>query len=219
MNQKPSPQRDFWNKEANSFQKIYTHEKSGILNLLDRVYRKDMFERFLYTVANCEPINGRTFLDVGCGSGHYCVEVAKMGASKVVGIDISENMLELCRQSAHREGVEDRCTFLHTDLLTYNSEELFDVTIGIGLFDYVSDPLPVLKRFRKVTRDRVIVSFPRVWTWRAPVRKLRLYFKGCDVNFYTKTGVAGLMKEAGFESHIRKEVGKLYCVTGFVGKT
>lgn len=215
MNEKTFPQRDYWNREAKSFQKIYTHEKPGILNFLDRVFRKDMFERFLFTIENCEPIKGRTFLDVGCGSGQYSIEVAKRGASKVVGIDIAESMLQLCRQFAQREGVEGRCAFLHTDLLLYEPEETFDVSIGMGLFDYICDPLPVLKQLRRVTKDRVIVSFPRFWTWRAPVRKVRLYLRGCEVYFYTKDRVDRLMEEAGFERHTVHKVGKLYCVIGF----
>ena len=92
------------------------------------------------------------------------------------------------------------------------------MSIGMGLFDYICDPLPVLKQLKKVTTSRVIVSFPRLWSWRAPVRKVRLYLKGCDVYFYTKNRVTELMEEAGFERHIGHVVGKLYCVTGFSGK-
>ncbi len=36
-------------------------------------------------------------LDLGCGFGENCIEFKKMGASKVVGIDISENMLKIAK--------------------------------------------------------------------------------------------------------------------------
>jgi len=54
-----------------------------------------------------------------------------------------------------------------------------------ALFDYVKDPLPVLAKMRQSVDGRAILSFPRRWTWRAPVRKARLALKGCDVYFYT----------------------------------
>jgi 2-polyprenyl-3-methyl-5-hydroxy-6-metoxy-1,4-benzoquinol methylase len=209
-------QRAFWNSEADAFQRIYTHRKSRFANTLDKYFRKDMYERFAFTIANCEPIKGRTFLDVGCGNALYSLELARKGAAKVVGIDISEVMIGLCKQSSQKENLNDRCTFLQTDLLDYKPESKFDVSFGIGLFDYISDPLPVLKRMREVSADKAIMAFPRLWTWRAPVRKARLAIKGCDVFFYSKARIESLLREAGFGRHTITRVGKLYCVVAYI---
>jgi len=208
-------QRAFWNSEADAFQKIYTHRKSKFSNRLDQIFRKDMYERFQFTIANCEPIKGRTFLDVGCGNALYSLELARKGAAKVVGIDISEVMIGICRKSAEGENLSDRCTFMQTDLLEYEPEAKFDVSFGIGLFDYIRDPLPVLKKMREVSTDKAIMAFPRLWTWRAPVRKVRLTMKGCDVYFYSAAHINKLMKDAGFSRHEATKVGKLYCVVGY----
>jgi 2-polyprenyl-3-methyl-5-hydroxy-6-metoxy-1,4-benzoquinol methylase len=208
-------QRNYWNREADDFQKIYTHHKSGLSNLLDRIFRKDMYERFVFTIENCAPVRGRRFLDVGCGNGLYSARLAREGAAQVTGIDIAENMIALCRQSAQRESVEDRCTFMQTQLLEYTPDSSFDVAIGIGLFDYISDPLPVLKKMREVTTDKAIVSFPRFWTWRAPIRKARLTLRNCSVFFYTRRKIARLMREAGFDHHRITRVGKLHCVVAY----
>ncbi|HVF89188.1 MAG TPA: class I SAM-dependent methyltransferase [Blastocatellia bacterium] len=212
MNNEIVSQRNFWNNEADAFQRIYTHQKPGLANVLDRIFRKDMYERFVFTIENCAPIENRSFLDVGCGSGLYSMELAKKGAARVTGLDIAEVMIDLCKKAAAQEGVEGRCDFLHTDLLEYTPKTKFDVTIGIGLFDYIRNPLPVLKKMREVTTDKAILAFPRFWTWRAPVRKARLTMKGCDVFFYTRQRIDGLLKEAGFASHQISRVGKLHCV-------
>jgi cyclopropane fatty-acyl-phospholipid synthase-like methyltransferase len=208
-------QRAFWNSEADAFRKIYTHRKSKFANTLDRIFRKDMYERFQFTIANCEPIKGRTFLDVGCGNALYSLELARRDAAKVVGIDISEVMIGMCRKSSDEENLSDRCTFIQTDLLEYEPEAKFDVSFGIGLFDYIRDPLPVLKKMRELSTDKVIMAFPRLWTWRAPVRKARLTLKGCDVYFYSTAHINKLMKEAGFSRHEATKVGKLYCVVAY----
>jgi ubiquinone/menaquinone biosynthesis C-methylase UbiE len=214
-----SVQRSYWNKESNSFQKIYSKEKTKFSKLLDRIFRKDMFQRFEFTIHNSEPIENKTFLDVGCGSGLYSIEFAKRGASKVIGIDIAENMLQLCKQSAILGGVKDKCIFIKTDLLEYKPEFRFHISIGIGLFDYINDPLPVLDKMKKITNEKVIISFPRFWTWRAPIRKVRLSLKGCDVYFYTKKRIRELMKSAGFLTFKIYKVGKLFCVIGFSDKS
>jgi 2-polyprenyl-3-methyl-5-hydroxy-6-metoxy-1,4-benzoquinol methylase len=218
LNNEIVSQRNFWNSEADAFQRIYTHQKPGLSNILDRVFRKDMYERFVFTIENCAPIQGRSFLDVGCGSGLYSMELAKKGAGHVTGLDIAEVMIDLCENAAKGEGVEDRCTFLHTDLLEYTPEREFDVTIGIGLFDYIRNPLPVLKKMREVTTDKAILAFPRFWTWRAPVRKARLNMKGCDVFFYTRERIDQLLKDAGFARHETTRVGKLHCVVAYSNK-
>lgn len=217
INEEIQSQMKYWNTEAESFERIYSHEKSSFSNFLDRTFRKDMYERFTFTIEHALPIEQRTFLDVGCGNGLYCLEFAKRGASKVVGLDISLMMLQLCRQSARQAKVENRCTFIQSDLLQYNPESTFDVAIGIGLFDYIRDPFPVLQRMQQVTTDRIIISFPRIWTWRAPIRKIRLSLRRCNVYFYTKDRIAQLMRDAGFARHSIHNVGKLYCVIGFIG--
>ena len=69
---------------------------------------------------------------------------------------------------------------------------------------------------KKTTGEKAIISFPRLWTWRAPIRKIRLGLKGCKVYYYTALGIEKLLAEAGFESFEMEKVGKLFCVTAFV---
>jgi SAM-dependent methyltransferase len=216
LNNEIQAQRAFWNTEADAFQRIYTHRKSKFSNTLDQIFRKDMYERYQFTIANCEPIPGRTFLDVGCGNGLYDFELVRRGARKVVGLDIAEVMIGLCQKAAVDQNFDDRCTFIQTDLLEWdNAGAKFDVSFGIGLFDYISDPLPVLRKMRELSADKAIMAFPRLWTWRAPVRKVRLTIKGCDVFFYSAARINKLMKDAGFSRHTLTRVGKLYCVVAY----
>ena len=215
MNEEIVAQRQYWNSEADAFQRIYTHRKSKLSNMLDSVFRKDMYERFVFTIKHCEPIKDRTFLDVGCGNGLYSLELARKGAGKVLGLDIAEVMIGLCKDASKKEQLDDRCFFEQTDLLAYEGRTKFDVSFGIGLFDYISDPLPVLTKMRELTTDKVILAFPRYWTWRAPVRKVRLNARGCDVFFYTRSRIKELLDRAGFKRHEVHKVGKLHCVIAY----
>jgi 2-polyprenyl-3-methyl-5-hydroxy-6-metoxy-1,4-benzoquinol methylase len=183
--------------------------------MLDSVFRKDMYERYVFTIKHCEPIQDRTFLDVGCGNGLYSLELGRKGARKVLGIDISEVMIGLCKDASEREHLDDRCLFEQTDLLAYEGKTKFDVSFGIGLFDYISDPLPVLTKMRELTTDKAIMAFPRFWTWRAPIRKVRLNARGCDVFFYTQSRIKELLDQAGFKRHEVHKVGKLHCVIAY----
>lgn len=43
-------------------------------------------------------VSGKTILDLACGEGFYSRRVKALGAANVVGVDISEKMIELARQ-------------------------------------------------------------------------------------------------------------------------
>jgi 2-polyprenyl-3-methyl-5-hydroxy-6-metoxy-1,4-benzoquinol methylase len=175
-----------------------------------------MYERYVFTIKHCEPIKDRTFLDVGCGNGLYSVELARKGARRVLGLDIAEVMIGRCKAASAKENLDNVCEFIQTDLLAYDSNEKFDVSFGIGLFDYIKDPVPVLKKMREMSKEKAILAFPRYWTWRAPVRKVRLNARGCDVFFYTKAQLDEMLRTAGFSRHEVHKVGKLHCVIAYV---
>lgn len=216
MNKEIANQKRFWDKEAYDFDAIYSGQKSKIANWLDSIFRWDMYERFNYTMENAQPIEGRTFLDVGCGTGRYAIEFARKKGRKVVGLDISSQMIDICQQRARDENLVDRVSFIQSDLLQYKRDNNFNVCIAIGLMDYIKEPLVLLIKIRECINDRAIMSFPRAWTWRAIVRKVRLKFKKIDVYFYTPWKIAGLLNKAGFTKYSLKKVGQLYCVTAFV---
>lgn len=216
MSQGIENQRDYWDSQVDDFDSIYSHKKSKLGNLLDSIFRWDMLARFEYTMEKSEPIKDRTFLDVGCGTGRYSLEFLRREAGRVVGLDISENMIRICNERAAKEGLDEgRYTFVHSDLLEYKPETTFDVCIGIGLFDYIKEPLPVIAGMRERVTDRAIMTFPRLWTWRAPVRKLRLALQKCDVYFYTPKQIENYLKEAGFQRSELETIGQLYCVTAY----
>lgn len=56
-------------------------------------------------------VRGKTVLDYGCGNGENSLPLVKRGA-RVVGLDVSEELLSLARQRLALHGVADRATFL-----------------------------------------------------------------------------------------------------------
>ncbi len=209
-------QEQYWDRTVKAFDSIYTHQKSAFANKLDARFRWEMYERFTYTMREANPIEGKTILDVGCGTGLYSIEFAKRKARKVIGIDISSNMLETCSARAREHVVESRTEFIHTDLLHYDPNEKFDLVIGIGLFDYIRRPVEVLARMKEVCKEKVILSFPRNGTWRVPIRKVRLNLQGCDVFFYSFEDIKRYLQDAGYSRFEHVVYGQLYCITAYV---
>jgi ribosomal protein L11 methyltransferase len=53
---------------------------------------------------------GKTVIDFGCGSGILAIAAIKLGAEKVIGIDIDPQALLASRDNAQRNGVSDQLT-------------------------------------------------------------------------------------------------------------
>ena len=213
IRQELDDQRRYWNSELEDFDSIYSGKRSTFGRWIDKTFRWDMYKRFEYTFEHSEPIEGKTILDVGCGTGRFTIEYARRKAARSVGIDISEEMVRVCRERAQIEGFDNVCEFLQSDLLDYNPDSRFDICIGIGLFDYIEDAYPVIEKMAKVASDRAIMSFPRKGTLRAAVRKIRLGLKGCPVYFFSEDQIRDYLNRAGFKSIEMELIGQLYCVT------
>ena len=93
-------------------------------------------------------------------------------------------MLDIARERAEAAGVGTRCRFLELDFMDWESEGTFDLTLGLGLFDYVSEPEPLFRKMAEVTKGELIASFPRRLHPLVPLRLARLRASGCPVYFY-----------------------------------
>ncbi len=203
----------FWNEIAEDFDTIYTGRKGAFGRFLDQWLRKDIYGRFQWVMERCGDVRGLRICDIGCGSGRFVTEFAKNGAAHVTGVDVAPEMLRLSKALVEQDGVADRCDFVLADVLNWKTSEVFDIAIAIGFWDYIQDPPERLRLIRKLTGKTFLSAWPRFWTWRMPVRKVRLqYIKGCPVYFFRRTQVIKMLREAGFEVVRCDTVGKLFCV-------
>ena len=63
-----------------------------------------------------EGIEGKTFLEVGCGPCPIGQKLAKMGAKKIYGLDISESMIEAARKHLTDQGIVDKFELIVADI-------------------------------------------------------------------------------------------------------
>lgn len=104
-------------------------------------------------------IPGKTIIDFGCGKGAEAIEMAKLGASLVIGIDIQEKHLQTARERAISAGVQDRCVF------STSTTELVDLVVSIDAFEHFDDPARILGIMHGLLKHggEVLVSFGPTW--------------------------------------------------------
>ncbi|MGD1072488.1 MAG: class I SAM-dependent methyltransferase [Bryobacteraceae bacterium] len=202
----------FWNDIAHDFDAIYSGRKGPVGRWLDQWLRKDIYQRFDWVMRKCGDVRGKKICDIGCGSGRFVSTFAKNGASRVVGVDVAPEMLKIASELTAKDGVADRCEFVNSDVLNWKTDERFDITIAIGFWDYIADPPERLRIIRAMTGETFLSAWPRFWTWRMPIRKVRLSLQGCPVYFFREPEVRRLLSEAGFKVVSVEVVGKLFCV-------
>jgi 2-polyprenyl-3-methyl-5-hydroxy-6-metoxy-1,4-benzoquinol methylase len=174
----------FVHQYANDFDAIYGNQNGMIDSVINRFFRKSMRLRYEKSIEGCEPVQGKSVLDIGCGPGHYSITLAQRGAARVVGIDFAEGMLKLATEHARQVGVADRCHFQVADFYQYPPEEQFDYVIVMGFMDYMPDPEKVIAKVLSLTRNKAFFSFPVAGGILGWQRKLR-YQKRCDLFLYT----------------------------------
>jgi len=113
----------------------------------------------------CHIDKGIYVLDVGCGVGVTPCYIAKRHGSRVVGVDISEKMVDRARQRAKREGVEDKVEFRVGDAQSLSfGDDLFDVVIGESVIAFVEDKRKGINEYVRVTRPGGYVGLNEA-TW------------------------------------------------------
>ncbi|MBN2029989.1 class I SAM-dependent methyltransferase [bacterium] len=82
---------------------------------------------------NLKPDQTR-ILDLGCGKGAVCIQIAERFGFQAVGVDVMESFLKDAREKASEHGVSHLCRFIKQDMRTYVSDEHdFDLVILASL--------------------------------------------------------------------------------------
>jgi SAM-dependent methyltransferase len=117
---------------------------------------------------------GKAVLDLGCCQGYWSFAAVTAGAQYCVGLDGSEPFIEQARALAVLFELDDRCTFRHTQIEEdpwWSDIPTVDVTLALGLFYYLTDPIFVLRRALSRTRETIVIDTETV-TADAPILRM-----------------------------------------------
>ena len=195
--------RDHFHDDAERFDAIYGEKKGPFQAFIDNYWRGVVQKRLEINVEKLQPLAGKKILDVGCGSGRFCIAFAQGGAAKVIGIDFAPAMIEIADKIATEAGVGDKCEFVIGGFPEDidESEGPFDACTGNGFFDYVEHPVPIITRMRELTRGKLILSFPKAVEWRVPVRRVRFWLKGTPLFLYREAQVRDILTKSGVTNY------------------
>lgn len=106
--------------------------------------------RFWNRLGGQPDLRGKKVLDLGCGHGSLCVDMAKAGAARVVGIDLNPRLIEFAKRNLEINYPEllGRVEFYLVDIAEFPEYE-FDLMTSKDTFEHVMDLPKVLAAMRE----------------------------------------------------------------------
>ena len=118
-------ERETLRKKYNAWARIYDRE-------LDKSYRCSRIES-AQSLAQVLPQKDAIVLDAGAGTGMVGEALAQLGYTQIVGVDLSEEMLQIARKKqVYRELYQGNLE----EPLNFLDKESFDAIISVGVFTF-----------------------------------------------------------------------------------
>ncbi len=141
-------------------------------------------------------------LDVGCGAGATPVFLARKIGCRVIGVDISEEMVKRSKERAKRERVTERTEFRTADALELPFEDdVFDAVITESVTAFPADKQRAVNEYARVTKPGGYVGLNEsTWLKTPPPPEMVAWASqdlGATVAPVTSAEWVGLLEAAG----------------------
>lgn len=112
-----------------------------------------------------KPYSTRTILDVATGTGDFAIEALSLNPTKIVGVDISEGMLDVGKRKIKSLGLEGKITLQLADSENLpfpdNSFDAVIVAFGVRNFENLDKGLKEMFRVMKPEGRLVVLEFSK----------------------------------------------------------
>jgi demethylmenaquinone methyltransferase/2-methoxy-6-polyprenyl-1,4-benzoquinol methylase len=112
-----------------------------------------------------EPQSPKHILDIATGTGDFAIQAMSLNPEKIVGVDISEGMLEIGRQKISKKGLQESINLQLGDSenLEFNDNNFDAVIVSFGVrnFEDLNRGLKEMYRVLKPNGNAVILEFSK----------------------------------------------------------
>ena len=163
-------------------------------------------------------------LDVACGTGDFTIEIARkaLKGSKIIGVDLSEEMMKIGREKIASAGVDATLEYGDCEALKYPDESFDRISVGFGVrnFEHLELGLKEMHRVLKSEGKLVILELsvpsnsiiracyklyflkilPAIGGWISGNRGAYNYLPASVLKFPAPDKFQAMMREAGFST-------------------
>lgn len=106
-------------------------------------------------------IKGKTFLEIGCGSGRSIKYLVKKGAKKVYGIDLSEKQIKEATAYNQKEIDQEKARLIQCPMEEKVGVESVDIVFSIYAIGWTPEPEKTLKNIHSYLKPGGLF----IWSW------------------------------------------------------
>jgi len=123
---------------------------------IDKIWRKKAIAR----LSRFQPV---TILDIATGTADFAIAASRLKPGKIIGVDLSDNMLSIGKKKVKRRGLSELITLRKGDSenIQYKDNSFDAVTVGFGLrnFDKLEKGLSEIYRVLNPGGALVVLEF------------------------------------------------------------
>lgn len=148
---------------------------------IDKIWRKK-------AIRMLQPLNPERILDIATGTGDFALAALKLSPKEVIGVDISEGMLEVGRKKMQKAGVDNIISLRLGDSENLPFEDgYFDAfTVGFGVRNYENLEKGLSEMLRVLRKDGmgIILEFSKPKKF--PVKQYYAFHSKYIIPFFGK---------------------------------
>ena len=148
---------------------------------IDKIWRRK-------AVKMLRPLNPKRILDLASGTGDFAIESLKLNPTEIVGMDISEGMLEVGRVKMKTKGYDNVITMRLGDSedLPYEDGYFDALTVGFGVRNYENLEKGLAEMLRVVRKGGKIVILEFSKPKKFPVKQYYAFHSRYIIPFFGK---------------------------------
>lgn len=189
------------------YKKKTTPKKQQVAEMFDNIagkydFMNDMLSLRIHVLWRKKAINflkkksPEKILDIATGTGDFAIAAMKLNPEKIIGIDISEEMIKVGREKIRKKNLQHKIELLKGDSenILFHENSFDAVTVGFGVrnFENLAKGLKEMHRVLNPNGKVVILEFSKVKTF--PMKQLyNFYFSFITPaigNFFAKNKTA-----------------------------
>lgn len=172
------------------YKELDSGKKQQVAQMFDNISHKyDFLNHFLSlgidilwrkkAVKLLKPFAPKMMLDIATGTGDFAIECLSLKPEKIIGIDISNGMLEIGKQKLKKKAILNTIELVHGDSekINFNDQTFDAITVAFGVrnFEHLEQGLSEMSRVLKPGGAAAILEFSKPTMF--PLKQLyNLYF-------------------------------------------